>query len=47
VVKGLDIALSNARDQVRIFDGPKDQIPAPFTETAAGVKKSVCRMIPV
>jgi hypothetical protein len=41
VVKGLDVAFSNARNQVRIFDGPKDQTLAPCEETARERKKSM------
>jgi hypothetical protein len=41
VIEGLDIALSNAYDQVHVFDGPKDQTLSPCLKTRGGAKKSI------
>ena len=40
-VEGLHIALANACNQVRVFDGPKDQTLSPWIKTHGAGKKSV------
>jgi hypothetical protein len=40
-VEGLDVAFSDARDEVRVFDRPKDQTLAPLRKTLGAGKKSL------